>query len=172
MKSRHRNITIEEIEKAFIKAQNGENVYLGITDHDWREMSAEIDDFRSKLKVAHKKYPNVKFKFAETVEAFRNVIGYTDAEIKTNKVNFDITLENNILSVVFTNGEPFGPQPYLAIKTKGGDYLHDNFDFHEPKKSFSYVFDNYTITLDKLERVVVATNDMYGNQCIKELSFI
>ena len=39
MKARHRNINGEEIEKAFIKAENGENVYLGIANHDWREMA-------------------------------------------------------------------------------------------------------------------------------------
>ena len=41
--------------------------------------------------------------------------------------------------------------------------------FQEPKKSFSYVFDSYTIPVDKLERVVVAVNDKYGNQCIKQI---
>ena len=169
MKSRHRNITVEEIEKAFIKAQNGENVYLGITDHDWREMSAEIDDFRDKLKVVIEKYPGVKFKFSDTIDAFRAVIGYTNEEIEANKIDFECMLNGNIFSVVVKNGEPFGPQPYLAIKTKNGDYFHDNFDFQMPKKSYSYVFDAYTIPLENLDRIVVAVNDKYGNQCIKEL---
>ena len=171
MKSRHRNITVEEIEKAFVKAENGENVYLGITDHDWREMSIEVDDFREKLNVVKDRHPDVKFKFSEAVEAFRNVIGYTDDEIRENAVDMELNLNDNILTVNFTNGEPFGPQPYLAIKTKTGEYFHDNFDFHEPKKSFSYVFDSYTITIDELDTVMVATNDKYGNQCIKEISF-
>lgn len=169
MKSRHRNITVEEIEKAFIKAKNGENVYLGITDHDWREMSAEVNDFREKLQVVIEKYPDVKFKFSETVDAFRSVIGYTKDEIEKNKVDFDMFLEGNILTIQFIKGEPFGPQPYLAIKTNTGEYFHDNFDFQEPKKSFSYVFDTYTIPIDKIEKIVVAVNDKYGNQCIKEI---
>ena len=132
-------------------------------------MSVEIDDFRDKLKVVIAKYPDVKFKFSETVDAFRQVIGYTDEEIKKNKVNFEASFENNILNVKFTNGEPFGPQPYLAVKTKGGDYFHDNFDFQVPKKSFSYVFDTYTIQMENLGKVVIAVNDKYGNQCIKEV---
>lgn len=172
MKSRHRNITVEEIEKAFVKGQNGENVYLGITDHDWREMSAEVDDFREKLKVVIEKYPDVKFKFSETVDAFRAVIGYTKDEIETNKVDMTCELNGNILGVTITNGEPFGPQPYLAIKTKSGDYFHDNFDFQKPKNTYSYVFDSYTIPVEKLDRVVVAVNDKYGNQCIKEVKLV
>ena len=171
MKSRHRNITVDEIEKAFVKAQNGENVYLGITDHDWREMSAEVNDFREKLQVVIEKYPDVKYKFSETVDAFRAVIGYDKEEIEANKIAFDCKIEGNILGVIITNGEPFGPQPYLAIKTKGGDYFHDNFDFQEPKKSYSYVFDTYTIPIENIDRVVIAVNDKYGNQCIKDVIF-
>ena len=167
--SRHRNITEEEIEKAFIKAEKGDNVYLGITDHDWREMSEEVDDFREKLQKVVAKYPDVKFKFAETVEAFRKVIGYTDEEISKNKIDFKAEFIDNILHVEITNGEPFGPQPYLAIKTKTGGYFHDNFDFHEYKKSYTYVFDAYTIPKDTIEKVVIAVNDKYGNQCIKEI---
>lgn len=171
MLSRHRNITEEEIEKAFIKAEKGENVYLGITDHDWREMSEEVDDFRDKLQKVVGRHPDVKFKFSETIEAFRRVIGYSEKEIQDNKVDFNLQFVDNILHVQVANGEPFGPQPYLAIKTKAGDYFHDNFDFQEYKNSYSYVFDTYTIPKSNLEKVVVAVNDKYGNQCIKEIAF-
>ncbi|SKB36919.1 hypothetical protein [Macellibacteroides fermentans] len=167
MKSRHRNISEEEIEKAFIKANKGENVYLGITNHDWRDMAVEIDEFRNMLKLVSKKYPAVKFKFSETVHAFQNVIGYSEEEINNNHVDISINLEDNILRVNVINGEIFGPQPYLAFKTKSGEYYHDNFDFQEFKKSFSYVFDEYTFNLALIEKIVVATNDKYGNTCIK-----
>ena len=78
-------------------------------------------------------------------------------------------MKENILHVEVLNGELFGPQPYLAIKTKCGEYFHDNFDFQEAGKSFSYVFDAYTIPVDQLECVKVAGNDKYGNQCIIEV---
>ena len=135
------------------------------------EMSAEVNDFREKLQVVIEKYPDVKYKFSETVDAFRAVIGYDKEEIEANKIAFDCKIEGNILGVIITNGEPFGPQPYLAIKTKGGDYFHDNFDFQEPKKSYSYVFDTYTIPIENIDRVVIAVNDKYGNQCIKDVIF-
>ena len=163
MKSRHRNITIEEIEKAFIKAQKGENVYLGITNHDWREMSTEIDEFQNKLLSVTKKYPNTKFKFSETVEAFRNVLGYKKEEIIRNELKIIGLIKNNILNIEIVNGDIFGPQPYLAIKTKTGQYFHDNFDFGKCSKNFTYTFDDYTVPLINIEKVSVASNDKYGS---------
>lgn len=171
MKSRHRNITVEEIEKAFVKAERGENVYLGITDHDWREMSVEIDDFRDKLGVVVKKYPNIRFKFSETIDAFRQVIGYTKEEIDSNKIKISADLHDNTLCVRIVNGKLFGPQPYLAIKTKCGEYFHDNFDFQETGKSFTYVFDAYTIPINQVSNIKIAGNDKYGNQCIAGINF-
>ena len=170
MKARHRNINIEEIEKAFFKAINGENVYLGVTNHDWREMTVEIDEFREMLMVVSKKYPDVKFQYSETVEAFRKVIGYDAEEIEKNALNLEVALSGNTLSVETLNGEIFGPQPYLAIKTKSGEYFHDNFDFQLSKRSFSYVFDEYTILPENIESIGVASNDKYGNTFIKKIS--
>lgn len=166
MKSRHRSITESEIEKAFSKAKNGENVYLGITNHDWREMSTEIDEFRYMLTKVAQKYPSVKFKFSESVDAFRNVIGYTKSEIEENRIKFNVELKDNLLFLEVVNGELFGPQPYLALKTLNGDYFHDNFDFNEFKKIYSYTFDDYTLELNKLSNIAIASNDKYGNTYI------
>ena len=170
MKSRHRNITIEEIEKAFNKASNGENVYLGITNHDWREMSLEIDEFRAMLLTVSKIYPTIKFQFSETIDAFRNVLSYSEKEISVNKLKIEAKILDNILQVNITNGEIFGPQPYLAIKTIGGDYFHDNFDFHKSKKEFSYTFDEYTIPLSRIETLAIASNDKYGTSEIIKIN--
>lgn len=171
MKSRHRNINIEEIEKAFISARNGKNVYLGITNHDWREMSIEINEFREILSEVIIKYPDVKFKFSETVNAFRNVIGYSSEDINNDRLKLECSVNDNILTVNVVNGTLFGPQPYLAIKTKLGEYFHDNFDFYEVGKIYTYVFDAYTIPLNQLECIKVASNDKYGNQCIVTIPF-
>jgi len=67
-------------------------------------------------------------------------------------------------------GEIFGPQPYLEFKTKSGDYFHDNFDFLQPKRSFSYFFDEYTVPLINIESISVASNDKYGNTFIKKIN--
>jgi len=170
MKARYRNINIAEIEKAFAKASIGENVYVGITNHDFREMSTEIDEVRDMLKTCSVKLPMVKFKYSESVEAFRKVIGFPEEEIKKNRLELKVILKGNILEVDTLTGEIFGPQPYLAFKTKSGDYFHDNFDFHQPKRSFSYVFDEYTLPLDKIEAIGIGSNDKYGHTFVKILN--
>jgi len=168
LKTRHRNINIEEIEKAFVKAAAGENGYLGLANHDWREMSVEINEFREMLNIVTQKYPEIRFRFSESVDAFRQVLGYSPYEVEKNSIDLDVTLKDNNLLVDTLNGEIFGPQPYLAFKTKNGEYFHDNFDFLTPKKSFSYVFDENTIPLENIESIAVASNDKYGNTFIKK----
>jgi hypothetical protein len=57
----------------------------------------------------------------------------------------------------------------LAIKIKGGEYFHENFDFGEFKKSYYFTFDDNTVKLNDIETLVIATNDFCGNQCIKRI---
>ena len=170
LKARHRNISIDEIEKAFRKAATGENVYLGLANHDWREMSIEIEEFRAMLSNVINKYPQVQFKFSETVEAFQKVIGYLPEEIGNNSIHLKVVLDKNTLIVETIRGEIFGPQPYLAFKTTTGEYFHDNFDFLIPKKTFSYVFDEYTVPIDNIETIAIASNDKFGNTFIRTIS--
>jgi hypothetical protein len=171
LKARHRNITESEVLKAFDRASKGENVYLGVVNHDWREMSVEIDEFRELFSRVANKYPDTKFRFSETVDAFQQVLGISVDEAKAGEISFDVQMKDRILQVDITNGEPFGPQPYLAIKTKQGDYFHDNFDFQEFKKSYTYVFDSYTVEPHLVEQVAVASNDKFGNTHIKKILF-
>ena len=166
LKTRFRNINEYEIKKAFLKAQKGDNVYLGIINHDFREMSVEIDEFREMLLLVSEKFPDIPFKFSPSVDAFRNVLGYSSEEVEKNKVEFDCSMHDNVLKVTITNGLPFGPQPYLAIKSKTGQYYHDNFDFGVFKKEYFYTFDRNTIELNKIDKIAVASNDKYGNSYI------
>jgi hypothetical protein len=173
MSSRHRNIDAHELEKAFIKARSGEKVYVGITNHDWRDMKKEIDDFLCILNEISEKYQDVHFEFSESVNAFRKIL-FEEKDIKDQKLKLDVRLEDGKLVVKVINGEIFGPQPYLAIKTIKGEYFHDNFDFlsepYDEYVKFTYPFDNYTINLEYVEKIGVASNDKYGNQEIKILA--
>ncbi len=164
MKTRFRNINKQEIESAFRLAKEMQSpVYLGITNHDFRDMAIEIDEFRGMLAKVVPHYPEISFKFSEAVEAFRSVLGYSAKECEQNKLNCKMELIENRLCIEVVNGEPFGPQPYLAIKTKNGQYFHDNFDFGSFKKNYYYTFDRYTLELDQIEIIAVASNDCYGN---------
>jgi hypothetical protein len=167
LKTRFRNINQTEIEKAFESAGNGNNVYLGITNHDYREMSTEIEEFGNLFSDISRRYPDIKFCNSTSVKAFQAVIGYNDEEMIKNKVDFDIEIKGNLIKVNITNGEPFGPQPYLAIKTTNGRYYHDNFDFGNFKKEYYYTLDKETLMPEEIDKIGVATNDKYGNCKIK-----
>jgi hypothetical protein len=163
LKTRFRNINRTEIEKAFELAGKGQNVYLGITNHDYREMSLEIEEFNDLFVNVSRRYSDIKFCNSPTLKAFQSVIGYNSEEIIDNKVDFKVEIDGNLIRVKVTNGELFGPQPYLAIKTTNGNYIHDNFDFGNFKKEYFYTLDKETLMLSEIDKIGVATNDKYGN---------
>jgi hypothetical protein len=171
MKTRFRNINESEIEKAFESASKGNNVYLGITNHDYREMSTEIEEFGSLFSNISRRYSNIKFCNSTSVKAFQSVIGYNNEEIIDNKVDFDVEIKGNLIKVIITNGEPFGPQPYLALKTTNGSYYHDNFDFGIFKKEYFYTLDKETFMPAEIDKIGIATNDKFGNCKIKIIDF-
>jgi hypothetical protein len=172
MKSRHRSITIDEVKKAFKNAQSGEDVYLGITNHDFREMSIEIDEFRGMLRQASLLYSNVDFFFSESVNAFQKIL-FKDVDLENNAIEFDLSIDQiqgvPTLVVKLTNGSFFGPQPWLALKTKSRKYYTDNFDVVIPDQEYSYTFDSQTIKLGEIDQIAVASNDKYGYQKVLRL---
>ncbi|MBI5456399.1 hypothetical protein HY969_01535 [Candidatus Kaiserbacteria bacterium] len=171
MRSRFRNINEHELKKAFSRAEKGENIYVGITNHDWRDMEVEIRDFRKLLISTRAEFPTVEYKFSESVDAFRSALGLAPDVIQGARIDLDCTLQDDVLVVKVTNGEPFGPQPYLAIKTKKGEYFHDNFDFGVFKKTYMYTLDRYTVETKDIDTIAIASNDLYGNTCICNIRF-
>lgn len=166
---RGRELTQREFDKAFARADEGKPTIIGITGHDHRGMVPEINFVREKIVKASQKYPEVKFKFSEAVEAFGSVI-YAPDEI-SDPVELDISLEGNqerlILKVETVKGKVFGPQPFLAVKTKSGCFIHDNFDFDPSLTKWSYTFDSDSIHADDVSAIGVATNDKFGNTFVK-----
>tara|TARA_B100001250_G_scaffold93253_1_gene77717 strand:+ start:7631 stop:8977 length:1347 start_codon:yes stop_codon:yes gene_type:complete len=171
LNTRFRNINFDEIQLAFDRATQGKNVYLGVTNHDFREMSHEIEDFYNLFKDVAKRYPHIKFQNSETISAFRDVIGFDLNTIEKNKIDFNISIQDNVLKVKIINGEPFGSQPYMAIKTKNGEYFHDNLDFGSFKKEYFYTFDSHTINTDEVKKIAIASNDKFGNCNIETIDF-
>jgi hypothetical protein len=169
LKTRYRNVSEAEVEKAFAKADRGEAVYLGITNHDFREMSVEIAEFSSILSRVGERWPRVSFAYSGAIHAFRRVLGYSPLEVSEQGLQFTVAIQENVLRLRVTRGALFGPQPYLALKTRDGRFLHDNFDFGEADGEFSYTFDRQTVLLENLERIGVASNDRFGNCWIAQV---
>jgi hypothetical protein len=171
---RMRNIELSqtEVDKAFSRANGGKPTIMCITNHDERDIAPEVDLMRKKITKASKKYPDVKFKFCEAKEAFRSAIYGKDACFEP--VELGISLDGNhkrlILRVETKRGKVFGPQPFLAVKTKSGRFIHDNFDFDPTLRKWSYTFDHESIHADDLSAVGIATNDKYGNSFIKVIN--
>ncbi len=82
------------------------------------------------LSKSTEKFPDVEFVYSEAVHAFRNVLYGNDQEHE--KLSLDVSVKENIdnlkIKVKTIRGKVFGPQPYLAIKTKSGQFVHENFD--------------------------------------------
>ncbi len=171
MNTRFRNIDGKELQKAFNLANSsGKDVYVGITNHDFREMSIEMVSFYEVLKQVASENKTVDYSFSDTITAFRKCIGFSNEEISKYKINFDIELRNNTLNVSINNGDLFGPQPFIGILTKDGRYLTDNFNFGEiGNKQFYYTFDFLTVPIQNVKTIAVASNDKYGNSCIKRI---
>lgn len=160
--TRYRLLDAADVMQAFGEAREGKPVVLGFTNHDFRDMRPDIEAVRTLLAPAIRAYPEVAFEFAEALDAMRRALDVPHQP----PCRFDITLtatgdaqtELRILSSVPT----FGPQPWLALRTRAGDYRFDNFDIDEPFKAWRYVFDAETISVDALDMIGVAANNAYG----------
>ena len=65
-------------------------------------------------------------------------------------------------------GKVFGPQPFLATKTKSRRFIYDNLDFID-ENTWGYAFHGDTLPIEDVSKLSVAANDIYGNTCIKHI---
>ncbi len=161
-----------DVEKAFDQAQEGAPTILSFTHHDYRDMEPDIDYVQSLIREVAEAYPDVKFRWCTAREAMRSAMNLPEPEAMRGSQ----TIEDNRL-VVSIDRPIFGPQPFLAIKTKDGRFLSDNFDFQSTPGdpaggTWTYVFDEQTQVLDDLEAVGWAANDAYGNTIIGRIDLL
>ena len=146
-----------------------------MASHDFRDLATEVNFVRGLISESSRKFPDVNFYFCEGVEAFRKVIWGND--IPTEKLDFDINFikpsvdDVASIEIVLKSGRVFGPQPFLAIETKSRRFIHDNLDFSIHGNKWFYAFHSDTLPLGDVARLGVASNDKYGNICIKRLDF-
>lgn len=167
-------LTSREVEKAFRRANKGLPTLLGVAGHDFRDLGREVDYVRDFLRKVAPRYPRVKFKYAEEVEAFRRVTGAPkrlpaplELEVKLNRApKGDVPS----LDIRARKGRVFGPQPFLAIETKSGRFIHDNLDFGEKDGLWHYAFHSDTLPLKDVRRIGVAANDAYANTSLTVLT--
>lgn len=167
--TRFKLLTDEEIEAAFQDASENGSAILSFTNHDFRDMSVDIEDTYKRIKQIHEKYQNVCTINSDAVSAMRDT--FYDHENTKNpkvKINLKIVNESNVDKIIVTlkQGKVFGSQPYLAIKTNEGRYYHDNFNERNYPTTWEYILDSSTMKLSTIEQISVASNDCYGHQSI------
>ena len=163
--TRARLLKESDIDQAFREAELGKPVFLSFNHHDFRDMRPDVIKVQDMINKISKKFPNVKFRFSEARDAMRGALGLE----KKLPISFEIKIDENKL-LVSTKNPTFGPQPFLAIKTKDGRFFHDNFDFQKPFYQWSYVFDNITFPLSSIESIGIGTCDSIGNVTVASIS--
>ena len=170
--SRIASLTEAEVEKAFRRADSGQPTILGVAGHDWRDLGVEVDTVRGLLKTASARYPKVKFKYAEAVDAFRTA---THAPEKMDALNLEVSFTKELptdvphIDITTKKGKVFGSQPFLAIETMSGRFIHDNLDRDLTDGVWHYAFHADTLPLADVKRIGIAANDAYANTSLTVL---
>lgn len=170
------SIDQHEMDKAFSRADTfNEPVIVGLASHDFRNLATEVDYICKLIKNSQQRYPEVEFVFSEAIEAFRTAIwpdGIEDDALDF-ELKFNSQTERDVpnIEIITKKGKVFGPQPFLAIKTKSQRYIHDNFDFSTSGDRWFYAFHGDTLPLEDVAKIAVAASDKYGNVCIKHIDF-
>ena len=162
--TRIRVLTQAEVDRAFQRAADGEDTILSFADHDWRNMMLDVEEAYEMIVSASKKYKTVKWVNSGASQAAKAVL-----KINTNKIHLTTQIideGSRKKLLVETDIDTFGPQPFLAIRTKGGRYIMDNFDFQIPRRAWSYTFDEHSILIDDIDCIGVATNSLQGTGCL------
>jgi len=160
LKSRHTTLSMDELEKAFQRAEAGKDTLVSTFNHDFRDMVSEVNELRDMVIHLASKYPSVPYAWSNAVEAFRKVLKLP----YKNPPKIELALKGNAL-IIKSDCPLWGPQPFLAIKTKEKRYYHDNL-VHLQDDSWAYVFDDDSIQLDLISQVGVGSNDKYGNTVV------
>jgi len=150
-----------EIEKAFKRAESGKPTIMAICNHDEREMRPYIDWFYKTVRKIQQNYREVKIKNSGAASAMQEVLGLN----KKNQLTIKAEIKYNQLFIK-TDKECWGPQPYFCFKTRCGQYIWENLDFQD-NNMWTFIFDDDTIPINKIEKIGIATNDRNGNIATK-----
>jgi len=154
-----------EVRKAFERARNEGPTLMAFTDHDFRDMAKDVEYVQELLRRVTPEYPEVRYIYSEVREAMNRVLFGESVEPAGTllSAHLDPASEGGTQALSVTASEPtFGPQPFLAIRTKDGHYYHDNFDFQEPFRRWTYVFDEMTFPWEAVNCVAIGSNDGRG----------
>lgn len=164
--TRLRTLRKQHVREAFLEVEDKGSAILAFANHDYRDMRPDVYQVQVMLREIKSEFPNVKIKYSGAEEAATQLMGFQNKE----KPKLLLNLEDNRLIVELLEGEIFGPQPFLAIKTNEETYYHDNLDIIEPKRRWSYVFDDQTLDLHSISKIGVGTAGLFGKRSVVQIS--
>mgnify|MGYP003989011355 FL=1 len=160
--TRFKTIKEQHVLEALSDAEKNGVSILSFANHDWRDIRPDVEYIRNIVTTCRKKHPNVNIKFSGAQEAAKDII-FGNEKVNYSKLILKGYFEKSKFIVEVKQGELFGPQPFLAIKTIDGKYLHDNFDVEIPTKRYSYTFDHHTSDKRVISKIAAASADKYGH---------
>ena len=166
------SITQEEMDRAFQEAKDGRPAIVSFSDHDFRDIRPDIEACMKMLDRSKEIHPEINYKFCNAVEAMRTALELTPKNPCKFNIEFKTSGRDGHKVHIESDSPTFGPQPFFTIKTKSGQYFHDNLDFEIPFESWSYVFDTMTFPLDAIEKIGIAANDDFGNTTVVVVDLI
>ena len=168
------SIDQKEINNAFKEANSRGYALVGCASHDFRDLEPEVKYLHKLISKSSKKFKNVVFKFSNAKTAFVETAKKLE-KINLKPLKFKINYYKKTkkdfdrIQVVVKQGKVFGPQPFLAFKTKKNRFFCDNFDLSQKKDIWNYAFHSDTIPIEDLDIIAVAANDKLGNVHIEKL---
>ncbi|MBC7605248.1 MAG: hypothetical protein H7255_21625 [Ramlibacter sp.] len=161
--TRFRELRQAHVDQAFAQASEKGTAILAFADHDYRDIRPDVQRVRQMVSDARGRHADVQIRFNGAVAAAREHLAATGELPQQEPLALAISIDDSILSVRCTAGRCFGPQPFLAYKTRAGIYIHDNFDVQTPELLWSYVFDAQTVPLDQIESIAVGSAGFDGS---------
>jgi hypothetical protein len=165
--TRMRLMKESDVDAAFARASRGNPTVLAFADHDFRDMRKDVEAVYSMVRRSAEKFPHVRWVHSGARDAARRVLG-----LPTSPLDFSVTLESHGSSQLLrveAQGQVFGPQPFLAVRTLDRRYISDNFDFQIPGKLWTYTFDQQSILPGSFDRVGVGATSPDGSTCVAVL---
>lgn len=164
--TRLRLLTKEDVRDAFNEAQAHGSAVLAFTNHDYRDIRPDIEEVWQLVMEVAGEFPDVEWKHSGALAAAQEFVEPEfNCSIDLN-AEFLSSGQKTVLSVEVTS-PIFGPQPFLAVKTWGGTYVHENFDEQSHGSKWSYTFDEHSIPFRVVGVVGVAASNRYGRSAVK-----
>ncbi|MES2633438.1 MAG: hypothetical protein V4669_10735 [Pseudomonadota bacterium] len=164
--TRFRELGERHVDQAFEDARRAGSAILSFADHDYRDIRPDVRRVREMVQAARSRFPDVKIRFSGAVDAARAHLASRGELAQQASLALEMSIEDGVLSVRCTAGQCFGPQPFLAYRTKSGVYIHDNFDVQEPERHWTYIFDSQTVPLEDVESVAVGSAGAEGSVAV------